>query len=674
MRHSLIRRCMGSLNRHGMEYANGWFGPTGRRSDVIPSRISTVCFHSQETHGEFMTTESHRADDVSQGIVRNADGSITFRLWAPRAAAVELVTWPDGDERRDPMQSQEHGYHAICCAVNGASQPFRYAYKLDTFDRPLPDPTSRYQPDGVHQPSAYFDADRYAWSDASWRGVAMRDLAIYELHVGTFTPTGTFDAAASRLAELVDLGITAIELMPVAQFPGDRNWGYDGVHPFAVQNSYGGPEGLQRFVDAAHAHGLGVLLDVVYNHLGPEGNYLSLFGPYFSNRHSTPWGDAVNFDGPNSDPVRRYFLDNARMWIRDFHIDGLRLDAVHAIHDESAIPLLAELRDEVHAEGAACGRSVVVIAESNQNDSRIIRSRACGGFDLDGVWNDDFHHAIHACLTGERQGYYVDFDGAGDVAKAWNDAFVHDGTYSPFRRRRHGNSAAGVPRERFIVNIQTHDQVGNRPRGDRLSMLVSPEALRLSAALLLLSPYTPLLFMGEEYGETRSFPFFASFLDESLVEAVRSGRAREFAVDREPLVFDVSDPHSTATRDAAVLGWDWANDAAKADMRKLYRTLLHVRRADPPLFERESMRASFAAGDAKVLVLRSNVGTASAAVANLSDTPLSLDGVLGERCGTVFSTSHVHFGGKRTALQRVDVLEPYELIVTGDEGCRIPLL
>jgi len=621
-----------------------------------------------------MTSDCRQPHDDRQGVVRNADGTYTFRVWAPHAATVELVTWRDGDERRDRMQLQERGFYSLRRPEGEFSLPFRYAYKLDTFDRPLPDPVSRFQPDGVHQPSAYFIADRFAWTDAGWRGQAMRDLAIYELHVGTFTPEGTFDAAASRLAELVDLGITAIELMPIAQFPGERNWGYDGVHPFAVQNSYGGPEELQRFVDAAHAKGLGVLLDVVYNHLGPEGNYLSLFGPYFSKRHATPWGDAVNFSGPHSDPVRRYFIDNARMWIRDFHIDGLRLDAVHAIHDESAIPLPAELRDEVHAEGAACGRAVVVIAESNQNDSRLVRERACGGYDLDGVWSDDFHHALHSFLTGERQSYYVDFGTAGDVAKAWNDAFVHDGTYSPFRHCRHGTSAAGVPRERFVVNVQTHDQVGNRPHGDRLTTLVSPEALRLSAALLLLSPYTPLLFMGEEYGETRPFPFFATFLDAGLVESVRAGRAREFSVDREPQAFDVSDPHSSATRDAAVLTWDWANDPAQAGLRRLYRTLLHVRRAAPPLFDRQSMQASFADRDAKLLVLRSNGGSAAAAFANLTDAPMPLSGVIGERRHTVFTTNHAHFGGGRTSLDRVDVLEPYELIVTGDQGCRIPLL
>ncbi|MGH7823102.1 MAG: malto-oligosyltrehalose trehalohydrolase, partial [Candidatus Binatia bacterium] len=362
-------------------------------------------------------------------------------------------------------------------------------------------------------PSRIVDPGAFRWSDDAWRGVELGGLVFYELHVGTFSGAGSFDGVLERLGDLASLGITAIELMPVAEFPGTRNWGYDGVHPYAPHDAYGGPEGLKRLVDAAHRAGLAVVLDVVYNHLGPEGNYLAEFGPYFTDRYATPWGDAVNFDGADSDEVRRYFLDNALYWVSEFHLDGLRLDAVHAIYDFSARHILEEIADAVHALAACLGRNLHVIAESDLNDPRLVRPREQGGFALDAQWNDDFHHAVHTALTGERIGYYADFAGIDPVAKVLKDRFALDGRYSRFRRRRHGREARDLSPARFVVFTQNHDHVGNRPRGERLASLVPFEKQKLAAALLLISPYLPLVFMGEEYAESRPFLYFVSHGD-----------------------------------------------------------------------------------------------------------------------------------------------------------------
>jgi maltooligosyltrehalose trehalohydrolase len=347
--------------------------------------------------------------------------------------------------------------------------------------------------------------------------------------VGTFTPEGTFEAIIPHLDELRELGITAVELMPVAQFPGTRNWGYDGVYPFAVQNSYGGPEGLKRLVNACHGRGIAVVLDVVYNHLGPEGNYLWDFGPYFTDRYKTPWGSAINFDGPHSDPVRRLFIENALYWVTEFRMDGLRIDAVHGILDFSAYPFLEELASAVHEKAERLNRRVYVIAESDLNDTRVIRSRELGGYGLDAQWNDDFHHALHTLLTEDQTGYYQDFGRLGDLVKAFREGFVCSGQYSSYRRRRHGNSSRDIPAGCFVVFAQNHDQVGNRMRGERLSQLVCRERMKLAAGVVFLSPFIPLLFMGEEYGETAPFPYFISHSDADLVEAVRRGRREEFA-------------------------------------------------------------------------------------------------------------------------------------------------
>jgi maltooligosyltrehalose trehalohydrolase len=502
---------------------------------------------------------------------RLVGGRCTFGLWAPTAQRAELRVLSPAETTVE-MTAQERGYFAA--TVDGVAPDARYLFRLNgSLERP--DPASRHQPEGVHGPSAVVP-HRFDWTDDAWKGIPLERYVIYELHVGTFTKEGTFDAIVPRLAELADLGITALELMPVAQFPGTRNWGYDGVYPFAVQDSYGGPAGLKRLVDACHAAGIAVVLDVVYNHLGPEGNYLGDFGPFFTDRYHTPWGRAINFDGPHSDEVRRYFIDNALQWVDEFHIDALRLDAIHAILDTSARPFLQELASVVHARARHLARRVHLIAESDLGDPRVIRSASLGGHGLDAQWIDDFHHALHALLTGETQGYYADFGEPRHLADALAAGYVYTGQYSRFRQRRHGAAPSGIRAVQLVVCAQNHDQVGNRMRGDRLSSIVDFEQLKVAAAATLLAPFTPLLFMGEEYGERAPFPFFVSHGDPALVEAVRRGRSEEFAAfewsGRPP------DPQAEETFTAAILDWGARGRAEHALLLRVYRTLLALRR------------------------------------------------------------------------------------------------
>jgi maltooligosyltrehalose trehalohydrolase len=542
----------------------------------------------------------------ARGAVLLGTGRTRFSVWAPVPARLELCLRRGGGVETVPLQRDDDGVWQAEVADAGAGT--EYWYRIDG-ERDRPDPVSRALAGGVHGASQVVDPKAFAWSDGGWRGLAMADLIIYELHVGTFTPAGTFEAVIERLPYLVDLGVTALELMPVAEFPGSRNWGYDGVSLYAPQSSYGGPEGLRRLVDAAHRAGLAVLLDVVYNHLGPEGNYLRDFGPYFSDRYRTAWGEGFNLDGPDSDEVRRYLVDNAVYWIREYHLDGLRLDAADRIVDLSPVHLAEELGAAVHAEGEALGRRALVIAETDSNDPRWVRPREVGGFGLDGHWSDDFHHAVHVALTGERSGYYADFGGVGPVARALGWRYVHDGGYSPYRRRRHGRPAGDVPGDRFVVCVQNHDQVGNRGFGERLAALVDPAGVRLAAAVLLLAPYVPLLFMGEEYGELRPFLYFVSHGDPALVEAVREGRRREFA--GFGWGHEVPDPQSEATFEASRLRWALAEDG-HAGVLALYRDLLRMRRALPLLRpgavepevrhdEREGWVAMRRSGDDQVL-------------------------------------------------------------------------
>jgi maltooligosyltrehalose trehalohydrolase len=486
------------------------------------------------------------------------DGNAGFRVWAPRPEHVALRV----DGRDYPLEPAGLGvYEAVVEAAPGAD----YEYVLD--GAALPDPYSRWQPQGLRGPSRLLDAGAFEWTDGDWVPPAVGDLVLYELHVGTFTAEGTFEAAIGHLRELRELGITAIELMPVGEFPGRHGWGYDGVYPSAAQSSYGGPHGLQRLVDAAHREGLAVLLDVVYNHVGASGTQaLRAFGPYFTSHYETPWGQAINYDDEHADAVREWALQSAEQWIRDFHLDGLRLDAVHAIKDSSPEHLVAAL--------ARRTAPAFVIAESGLNDPMVMRDVLRGGWGCDAAWADDFHHALRVLLTGDHEGYYAEFGGVADLAKAFHRPHVHDGNYSEFRHRRFGARADDVPPERFVVFSANHDQVGNRAFGERLPA----EARPLAALCTLLAPFTPMVFQGEEYGETAPFQFFSDHIDEDIAAATRDGRRREFAAFAEFRGREVPDPQDPATFAASKL----TRAGEPEGLRDLYAELLHVRRELPP--------------------------------------------------------------------------------------------
>jgi maltooligosyltrehalose trehalohydrolase len=497
-----------------------------------------------------------------------------LRVWAPGKDSVDLVT----GGRRIPMAAAGGGWWTGPPPEGGPAGD----YSLSINNGPeRPDPRSGHQPHGPDGPSRVVDHGAFTWTDGGWRGLALPGAVLYELHVGTFSAEGTFDGAIGHLAHLARLGVDAIELMPVAEFGGDRGWGYDGVNLFAPHHAYGGPDGLKRLVDAAHAHGLGVIMDVVYNHLGPSGNYLPEFGPYFSQRHLTNWGPAVNFDGAGSDEVRRFVIDNALMWLRDYHCDGLRLDAVHAIVDQSATHILEELGTEADALAAQCGRPLFLVAESDLNDPRFVRSRQAGGYGMAAAWADEWHHALHATLTGERSGYYEDFGPLPLLAKALRQAWVYDGTYSPHRDRRHGRPPGGLPGSAFVVATQNHDQIGNRAAGERLAALVCEGRLRIAAALLLTGPFVPMLFQGEEWGASAPFQYFTDHRDPDLGRAVSEGRRREFAAfGWDPA--DVPDPQDEATFTRSKL--DWAEAAGPhAGLLSWYTELIALRRRIPAL-------------------------------------------------------------------------------------------
>jgi maltooligosyltrehalose trehalohydrolase len=605
------------------------------------------------------------------GAVAEADGSVRWRVWAPRAGRVDLVLL-DGERRREiPLEPEGRGH--FCHREVEAAEGQRYWYRLDGGpDRP--DPCSLAQPDGAGGPSAVFRPGRFRWSDRGWPGVRrLGGLVFYELHVGTFTPEGTFDAVTGRLGQLAELGVTAVELMPVGQFPGTRNWGYDGVLPYAAQHSYGGPRGLQRLVDAAHAAGLAVFLDVVYNHVGPEGNYLGEFGPYFTDRYKTPWGSAVNFDGPGSDPVRDFVLDNARTWLEEFHVDGLRLDAVHAVFDLGARHILRAIKEVAEDVAGRRGFPAHVVAESDLNDPRLLLPPERGGCGLDAQWSDDFHHAIHAFLTGETQGYYRDFGKAEQLAAVFERPFLYAGDYSPFRDRTHGAPPQGLSGDRFVVCLQNHDQVGNRATGDRLSTLLgSPARERLAAGLLLLSPHLPLLFMGQEYGEDRPFPFFCSFGDTQLVEAVREGRKREFA----DFVWqgEVPDPHGEDTFAAARLSWSWPEGRHRAGLRRLHADLLAARRDWPPLHDYEARHARLLDEGSVLELVRggreAEAGKTLRVYFNLADHPRPLPA--GPRPGerVLFHSEARRYGGARREGEPAGELLPWECLAIGASGWR----
>ncbi len=503
------------------------------------------------------------------------DGEVTFTVWAPKAQTVEvhLLT----DNRYIPMERDDRGY--FICRVAGIQAGERYFYRLDG-EKERPDPASRSQPDGVHQASAVVDP-HYDWQVTNWSPPTLRNSVFYELHVGTFTPEGTFEAIIPHLPRLKSLGITTLELMPIAQFPGERNWGYDGVGLYAPQNSYGGGIGLKRLVDAAHAHGLAVFLDVVYNHLGPEGNYLWNYGYYFTDRYRSSWGDVLNFDGAYSDEVRRFFIENAIYWMRDYHIDGFRLDATHALFDFRAVPFLEELVAAVHDWADQHSRRVYVIAENDRSDRKTVLPRELGGVGLDAQWLDDLHHVIHHALTGEADGYYMDYARFDLIAKVLREGFALSGEYSPHMKRRHGTSSADIPSDRFIVCVQNHDQVGNRMLGERLTHLTDLAGRKLAAGVLLTSPYIPLLFMGEEYGETAPFLYFISHGDAQLVEAVRKGRKAEFAYFNWQA--DPPDPFAIETFQRSKINHDLRHEGEHAELYAYYKALLKLRRETPAL-------------------------------------------------------------------------------------------
>ncbi len=514
---------------------------------------------------------------MKQGIDYAGNERCEFTVWAPflRKVTLKIIS---PEERLVPMEKDKEGFWKT--TIEGVTPATKYFYRLDD-EKERPDPASQYQPQGVHGASQVVDHMAFAWSEGNWRGIPLNEMIMYELHVGAFTPEGTFHAIIPQLDELRDIGINALELMPVSQFPGERNWGYDGVYPYAVQNSYGGPEGLKYLVNECHRRGISVILDVVYNHLGPEGNYVRDFGPYFTNTYRTPWGEAINFDSAYSNEVRNFFIENAIYWFNYYHVDALRIDAVHAIFDKGAKHFLAELSERVEEFSQKNGRKYYLIAESDLNDSRIVIPRKSRGYGIDGVWCDDFHHALHTLLTGEDSGYYRDFGKIGHMAKSLTEGFVYTGEYSEFRKRNHGNSSKDIPAHRMIVFSQNHDQTGNRMLGERLSALVSFEALKLAAGAVLLSPYIPLLFMGEEYGEDTAFLYFVSHSDPDLIEAVRQGRKREFREftwQGEP-----PDPQSRETFLKSKIAWQKRKEGNHRILSDFYKRLILVRKTIPAL-------------------------------------------------------------------------------------------
>ncbi|MEU6038691.1 malto-oligosyltrehalose trehalohydrolase [Actinomadura sp. NPDC047616] len=549
-----------------------------------------------------------------------------FEVWAPNAESVQVAVGSRDDLVRHPLRPLDGRPPGRWgAAVPGAGHGTDYGFVLDDGEV-LPDPRSLWQPYGAHGLSRVYEHDRFSWTDRRWRGRPLRGSVLYELHVGTFTPEGTLDAACERLDHLVALGVDAVELMPVASFSGEHGWGYDGVHLWAVHEPYGGPDAFKRFVDTAHALRLAVVLDVVYNHLGPSGNYLPRYGPYFTDAYSTPWGDAVNFDQAGADEVRAYVVDNALMWLRDHHVDGLRLDAVHAINDRQAVHILEELAVAVRGLSAHVGRELFLIAESDLNDSRLVTPREAGGHGLDAQWSDDYHHAMHAALTGERQGYYCDFGSLDALAKALTKVFVHDGTWSTYRERRHGRpvDVLRTPADRFVCFLQNHDQVGNRASGDRLTASLPPGLLKVGAALLLLAPFTPMLFMGEEWGATTPWCYFTDHVEPELARAVSEGRRREFA--RHGWSGHVPDPQAVETFRDSVLDWDELHKAHHPELLEWHRSLIALRRSwpeltDPRLTEVHVETAREDTGERWLVLRRGRVSMA----ANLGARPAEIE-------------------------------------------------
>ena len=506
-------------------------------------------------------------------------GKCLFSVWAPLAESIEVEIVTQGNKR---IAASEMMYGYWKAEVDHVIVGDQYFYVLNGNEK-FPDPASRYQPEGVHGPSEIIDPERFPWTDVGWKSIPLQKMIQYELHVGTFSPTEDFNGIIEKLPYLKDLGINTIELLPVAQFPGHRNWGYDGVYPFAVQWSYGGPAGLAKLVDTCHRNGFAVILDVVYNHLGPEGNYFGKYGPYFSGKYKTAWGQAINFDDRYADGMINYVIQNVRYWLWDLHLDGLRLDAVHAIYDFSAKHIMQQLSEQVDEITRTTGRNYLLIAESNLNDIRYLNSREKGGYGLHAQWSDDFHHTVHTCITGERSSYYMDYGSIEDLAKAIKNTFVLDGVYSIFRKRTFGNDPRELDGSQFVIFIQNHDQVGNRKKGERLGHLVSQDMLKVAAGILFLTPNVPMLFMGEEFNAQTPFLYFVNHNDEQLNKLVREGREKEFEDlnhgDADPAPFP--DLENTFIR--SKLNWSELANPAQREMLEYYKMLILLKKTHPAL-------------------------------------------------------------------------------------------
>ena len=595
--------------------------------------------------------------DIGASII---DGrSVRFRVWAPLQKKVAVRVAGRAGVREIPLSKEPCGYFGGIGVDVFPSD--HYVYVLGE-NEARPDPASRFQPEGVHGPSEVVDPLAFTWGDDGWTGVLLKDFIIYELHVGTFTKEGTFDAIMDYVDYLRDLGVTAVEVMPVSQFPGTRNWGYDGACPFAPQNSYGGPGGFKRLIDACHRKGLAVILDVVYNHLGPEGNYLGNFGPYLTNRYRTPWGDAINFDGPLSDHVRHYFVSNALYWLTEYHIDALRLDAVQGIFDFSARHFLRDLSDEVRSLGQALAREVYIIAESDLNDVRIIDEPAIGGYGVDAQWSDDFHHSLHTLLTGETRAYYKDFGKLSHMAKALSEGFVYSGQYSAHRNQRHGNSSKGRPASQFVVFSQNHDQTGNNiARPDPGESL---EQLKLAAGMVLLSPYIPLLFMGEEYAEQAPFHYFVSYGDPALVEAVRESRKEEFIRLWQKIP---ADPGAEKTFLDSKIHVRGRRSLTQEKLFRFYKRLIQLRKENPvlatPAKEQIEVRKF---DDGKTLYVRRWSGKDSIlCLCNFENRIARITFTLSEK-GTwikVLDSSAVEWGGKGESAPQLITFDKGEVVI-----------
>ena len=584
---------------------------------------------------------SHPFDPSTSCRPRQTSFGVVWRVWAPRAERIDLVL----RDERYPMKSEDRGFFVF---ESDAAPGARYGYSLDG-GAVRPDPCTLHQPDGVHRESAIYFPEVFPWQNDNIE-IDRANLILYEMHIGTFTKEGTFAAAIERLDDLVELGINALEILPVAQFPGSRNWGYDGVHPFATQNTYGGPRDFQRFIDAAHGKGLAVFLDVVFNHLGPEGNYLNEFGPYFTNRSSTPWGPAFNFDGHDSGPVRNWVKDCVWQWIHDFRLDGLRLDAVHAIVDSSTPHILADLNRVADEAAAARGGTCTMIAESLLNDDVMVTAMEKGGHGFDAEWNEDFHHAVSAWMTGERDGKYVDYGERRAVANVFRDTFHLAGQYSQFYKRNWGRPVHAQPRDRFIISLQNHDHIGNRARGERIASLVTEEQLRLGACLTILAPFIPMIYMGEEYAEKNPFLFFCEFSDPRLIDAVRNGRKRDYGLKGE-----VPDPQSENTFLGSILAWSW-EEGLHSRTRALYRELIQLRKAHDVLRDPRNHEVSLLEDeDTAILVLSRGENSEMKCLFNLSETEAKIP-------DRIQSGRPIWRSGEETAMQ----LLPYETLVRQD--------